>query len=122
MKPGEEVVFIPTHTVSNPCNGKVFTVEMHHKRVDAAHPGDNVGMNIKGLDKGNMPRTGDVMIYKKDQGLKAGAYSRPLLAQLEPCLTQKSPYTPYTPTNTLLRWATQPLRAPPIRYKALMLS
>ena len=39
---------------------------MHHKRVDEAHPGDNVGMNIKGLDKINMPCTGDVMIYKKD--------------------------------------------------------
>jgi len=66
VKPGEDVVFLPTHTSSNPCGGKVFTVEMHHKRVEAAAPGDNVGMNIKGLDKLNMPRTGDVMIYKKD--------------------------------------------------------
>ena len=65
VKPGEDVVFLPTHTSSNPCGGKVFTVEMHHKRVEAAAPGDNVGMNIKGLDKLNMPRTGDVMIYKK---------------------------------------------------------
>jgi elongation factor 1-alpha len=70
VKPNEEVIFLPTHTASNPCGGKVFTVEMHHKRVDAAHPGDNVGMNIKGLDKINMPRTGDVMIYKKDGSLK----------------------------------------------------
>lgn len=49
---------MPTHTAANPCVGKVFTVEMHHKRVDKAGPGDNVGMNIKGLDKANMPRTG----------------------------------------------------------------
>ena len=69
VKPNEEVVFLPTHTASNPCTGKVFTVEMHHKRVEAANPGDNVGMNIKGLDKLNMPRTGDVMIYKKDTTL-----------------------------------------------------
>lgn len=69
VKPNEEVVFLPTHTTSNPCTGKVFTVEMHHKRVDEANPGDNVGMNIKGLDKLNMPRTGDVMIYKKDTTL-----------------------------------------------------
>ena len=59
VKPGEEVIFLPTHTVSNPCTGKVFTVEMHHTRVDFANPGDNVGLNIKGLDKGNMPRSGD---------------------------------------------------------------
>merc|ERR1712167_76628 len=44
VKPGEEVVFLPTHTASNPCTGKVFTVEMHHSR-------------------------GDVMVYKKDTTL-----------------------------------------------------
>lgn len=47
VKPGDEVIFLPTHTTANPCVGKVFTVEMHHKRVDKAGPGDNVGMNIK---------------------------------------------------------------------------
>jgi len=70
VKPNDEVVFLPTHTAANPCFGKVFTVEMHHKRVDKAGPGDNVGMNIKGLDKGNMPRTGDVMILKSDASLR----------------------------------------------------
>merc|ERR1739845_121552 len=69
VKPGEEVLFLPTHTSSNPCTGKVFTVEMHHQRVDFANPGDNVGLNIKGLDKNNMPRSGDVMVYKKDTTL-----------------------------------------------------
>merc|ERR1719224_267078 len=69
VKPNEEVCFLPTHTAANPCIGKVFTVEMHHKRVDQAQPGDNVGLNIKGLDKNNMPRGGDVMIYKKDTSL-----------------------------------------------------
>merc|ERR1712185_143625 len=69
VKPGEEVFFLPTHTSSNPCGGKVFTIEMHHTRHDQAKPGDNVGLNIKGLDKINMPRVGDVMIYKKDKTL-----------------------------------------------------
>merc|ERR1711898_80523 len=71
VKPGEEVCFLPTHAASNPCGGKVFTVEMHHKRQDSAGPGDNIGMNVKGLDKMNMPRTGDVMVYKKDTTLGA---------------------------------------------------
>lgn len=70
VKPGDEVLFLPTHTTANPCVGKVFSVEMHHKRVEKAGPGDNVGMNIKNLDKGNMPRTGDVMILKSDASLK----------------------------------------------------
>merc|ERR1711975_122787 len=69
VKPNEEVVFLPTHTAANPCTGKVFQIEMHHKAVPEAQPGDNVGMNIKNLDKQNMPRGGDVMIYKKDTSL-----------------------------------------------------
>jgi len=73
VKPGEEVIFLPTHSASNACGGKVFTVEMHHKRQDSAAPGDNIGMNIKGLEKNNMPRTGDVMVYKKDSSLSACA-------------------------------------------------
>ena len=50
----------------NPCVGNVFTVEMHHKKVDAAKSGDNVGMNVQNLDKQSMSLVSDVMIYKKD--------------------------------------------------------
>jgi len=70
VEPNKEVIFIPTHTASLACDGKVFTVEMHHKRADLANPGDNVGMNVKGLNKQNMPRIGDIMIYKTDTSLK----------------------------------------------------
>jgi len=66
VKPGEEVVFLPTHTTSTPCDGKIFTVEMHHKSVPQAVSGDNCGFNIKGLKKENMPRVGDVMVLKSD--------------------------------------------------------
>merc|ERR1712176_1748838 len=69
VKPNEEVVFMPTHTAANACEGKVFTTEMHHTRHEVAKPGDNVGLNIKGLVKQNTPRVGDVMIYKKDKSL-----------------------------------------------------
>jgi len=73
VKPGEEVMFLPTHTAVNPCTGKVFTVEMHHKRVEAGMSGDNVGMNVKNLKKENMPRVGDVMVYAKDTTLAASS-------------------------------------------------
>lgn len=67
----KDVMFLPTHTTSTPCLGKVFTVEMHHKKVEKGETGDNIGMNIKGLDKNNMPRAGDVMVYKEDKSLGA---------------------------------------------------
>ena len=60
------VKFLPTHSTSTACTGKVFTVEMHHKNVEMAHQGDNVGMNVKGLPKDNMPRVGDIMVTADD--------------------------------------------------------
>jgi len=71
VEPGNECIFLPTHTSSKPCNGKIFSVEMHHKSVPMAGPGDNVGLNVKGLSKENMPRVGDIMITKTDTTLKA---------------------------------------------------
>jgi len=69
VKPGEEVVFLPTHTPTVPCDGKIFTVEMHHKSIAQATAGDNCGFNIRGLRKENMPRAGDVMVLKSDPSI-----------------------------------------------------
>ncbi len=49
---------------------KVFSIEMHHKTYPEAGPGDNVGLNIKGLDKKNMPKVGDVIFVEKEGALK----------------------------------------------------
>ena len=38
--------------------------------VSQALPGDNVGINIKGLDKKNMPKVGDVIYIEKENVLK----------------------------------------------------
>lgn len=70
VKPGDEVVFLPTHTTANPCSGRVFTIEMHHTSVPEAPAGFNVGLNIKGLGKDYKPRVGDVMILKSDNTLQ----------------------------------------------------
>lgn len=45
---------------------KVFSIEMHHKTWPNAKPGDNVGMNIKGLDKNNLPKVGDVISLENE--------------------------------------------------------
>jgi elongation factor 1-alpha len=70
VKPGDEVVFIPTHTPTLPCAGKIFSVEMHHSPQPQASAGDNVGLSIRGLDRDIMPRVGDIMILKNDNSLK----------------------------------------------------
>merc|ERR1712059_80082 len=43
---------------------------MHHKSLDSAEAGNNVGMSVKGLNKDNMPHKGDVMILTSDNSLK----------------------------------------------------
>ena len=61
----EQIMDLPVPQImaaSKPYTGKVFTVEMPHEHVHQAYPGDYVVFNIKGLDKHNMPRSGDVMV------------------------------------------------------------
>ncbi|HIK02181.1 TPA: translation elongation factor EF-1 subunit alpha [archaeon] len=54
LKPGMKLVFQPSGAT-----GEVKTVEMHHEQLPQAEPGDNVGINVRGLDKGSVKR-GDV--------------------------------------------------------------
>ena len=65
VKLGQDVIFLPTTTETNPCIGKFPTVEKHHQCVDQVFLGDNVGLNIKVLDKNSMPRSGGVVVLHK---------------------------------------------------------
>ena len=51
LKPGEKVVFEPSGVT-----GEVKSVEVHHQQVEKAEPGDNVGFNVKGVDKKEIGR------------------------------------------------------------------
>ena len=61
LKPGMSVQFCPSNS-----SGKIFSLEMHHKSVEQAGPGDNVGANIKNISKESAPRAGDVMFVVDD--------------------------------------------------------
>jgi elongation factor 1-alpha len=56
ITPGVDIRFYPTGV-----GGKAFSLEMHHKNVKLAICGDNIGVNVKGLKKNDMPKVGDVM-------------------------------------------------------------
>jgi elongation factor 1-alpha len=70
VKKNDVVEFIPTSTSSKPCFGKVFSVEVHHKPHEQAIPGDNVGINVKSLDKDHLPKSGDIMKIKGDDTIQ----------------------------------------------------
>merc|ERR1719261_1104780 len=63
LKASFDVRFAPTGV-----SGKAFSIEMHHKTHGQAGPGDNVGVNVKGLPKENMPKVGDVMFIEGEDG------------------------------------------------------
>ncbi len=54
MKPGMKISFQPADKV-----GEVKSIEMHHEQIPQAEPGDNVGFNVRGVDKKDL-RRGDV--------------------------------------------------------------
>lgn len=55
LKPGDKIVVMPSGK-----QGEVKTVEAHHEQLPDAKPGDNVGFNVRGLEKKDIGR-GDVV-------------------------------------------------------------
>ncbi len=55
MKPGEAVIIMPSGVKTD-----IKSIEMHHQQLQQAIPGDNVGFNVKGIDKKDIKR-GDVI-------------------------------------------------------------
>jgi len=54
LKKGDKVIFNPSAKVS-----EVKTIEMHHEEIPEAIPGDNIGWNVRGINR-NEIRRGDV--------------------------------------------------------------
>jgi elongation factor 1-alpha len=65
-------------------NLKVFSIEMHHKTWPNAGPGDNVGMNIKGMDKTNMPKIGDVISLQREELMPVESFVCQIAVQEHP--------------------------------------
>jgi elongation factor 1-alpha len=112
-RPGQEVRFIPSYE-SVKSEGKIFTIEMHHKTVAEAGPGDNVGLNIKGLTKENMPKIGDIIVLAKDDSLRSVQNFTCQVQVLDPPNTLKA--GSYTPVG-FCRTATSPLKFVKVNWK-----
>ena len=55
LKVGDRVVIMPAAKV-----GDVRSIETHHLKIDEAKPGDNIGVNVRGVAKEDV-RRGDVL-------------------------------------------------------------
>ncbi len=59
MKVGDKVIVMPAREGKG-VTGEVKTIEMHHEQLTEAEPGDNVGFNVRGINKQDIAR-GDVL-------------------------------------------------------------
>ena len=55
LKVNDKVIIMPANAI-----GEVKSIEMHHVQMPQAEPGDNIGFNLKGVEK-NAIRRGDVL-------------------------------------------------------------
>jgi elongation factor 1-alpha len=98
----EEGVIKPKDEIRFAVNGgeySVFSIEQHHKKLDEAGPGDNIGLNIK-LNKENLPKPGDVIVHKTDKILRPVKEFRCQVQTLDHPGELKVGYTPIACVRT----------------------
>ena len=59
MKIGDKVIVVPAREGKG-IHGEVKSIEMHHEQMQQAEPGDNIGFNVRGINKKDIAR-GDVL-------------------------------------------------------------
>ncbi len=93
LKVGDHVVIEPAHV-----EGDVKSIEMHHKPLQQAVPGDNIGFNIKGVAKNQIKR-GDVVGHPDNPPTVAKEFTVQLLVINHPTVITEG-YTPVFHAHT----------------------
>lgn len=91
MKPGMSIIFKPSMKPGGAV-GEVKTIEMHHEVLNQGLPGDNVGVNIRGIAK-NEIRRGDVAGPANDPPTVAKSFIAQIMVLNHPSVITKG-YTP----------------------------
>ena len=91
MKPGMQLIFKPSMKPGGAV-GECKTIEMHHEQLNQALPGDNVGVNIRGIAK-NEIRRGDVAGPTTDPPTVAKSFTAQIMVLNHPSVITKG-YTP----------------------------
>ena len=91
MKTGQSIIFKPSMKPGG-ATGEVKTIEMHHEQMSQAEPGDNVGVNMRGIAK-NEIRRGDVAGPSNDPPTVAKSFIAQIMVLNHPSVITKG-YTP----------------------------
>ena len=87
LKPNEKIVFMPSGAT-----GEVKSIEMHHKQLEKAEPGDNIGFNVRGIEKKTI-RRGDVVGHPDNPPTIAKEFTGQIIVLQHPTVITKG-YTP----------------------------
>lgn len=93
MKKGDKVVFMPPGVV-----GEVRSIEMHHTPIERAEPGDNIGFNVRGVNKQDIKR-GDVVGHPTVPPTVAEEFTARVFLVWHPSAVTKG-YTPVIHAHT----------------------
>ncbi len=93
LRPGDKVIIEPLGKTA-----EVKSIEMHHERLDKAEPGDNVGVNIKGIDRREIKR-GDVMGHVNNPPTVAKEFTAQIVVLQHPTAIAPG-YTPVIHAHT----------------------
>ncbi len=87
LKAVDKVIFEPSGTVA-----EVKSLEMHHKPLEKAESGDNIGFNVKGVSKKDVKK-GDVMGHPDNPPTVAKEFTAQIIVLQHPTVITKG-YTP----------------------------
>ncbi|MBI3027257.1 translation elongation factor EF-1 subunit alpha [Candidatus Woesearchaeota archaeon] len=97
MKVNDKVIFMPGREGKGVI-GEVKSIEMHHEQLDEAEPGDNVGFNVRGIEKKDIAR-GDVIGHVSNPPTVATEFTAQMVVLNHPTVITVG-YTPVFHVHT----------------------
>ncbi|MEK6950164.1 MAG: translation elongation factor EF-1 subunit alpha [Nanoarchaeota archaeon] len=91
MKVGDKIIVVPGREGKG-VRGEVKSIEMHHEQIPQAEPGDNVGFNVRGLQKNDIAR-GDVLGHESNAPTVATEFTAQVVIMNHPTVVTAG-YTP----------------------------
>lgn len=87
LEKGDKIKFLPSNV-----DGEVKKIEMHHEEIPEAKPGDNIGFNVRGVDRKAI-RRGDVVCHPDNPVTVAKEFKAQVIVLNHPNVIAKG-YTP----------------------------
>ncbi|MBN1156859.1 translation elongation factor EF-1 subunit alpha [Candidatus Woesearchaeota archaeon] len=91
MKVGDKIIIVPGREGKG-VPGEVKSIEMHHEQMPQAEPGDNVGINVRGVGKKDVQR-GDVLGHPDNPPTVASEFTAQIIVLNHPTVVTVG-YTP----------------------------